>query len=184
MLNYVLLGLLFDKEATGYDIKKEAEGGIGNFYKISYGRMYPTLKTMTENGHLLTREEMQGKRQKIYYKATKEGKGAFIEWLSTPVLMTMAAEEQLSRIFFYGKLPEDVRDKRLMECEILSNQGIQITKEIEKHILKQDASKRDYFAESTLYYAMQMNYTTARWLAHIREEKPLSQFVIKNNEED
>jgi len=34
---------------------------------------------------------------------------------------------------------------------------------------------------ATLYYGIQNGYNTLRWLKYIREQKPLSQFLIEYN---
>jgi len=40
-----------------------------------------------------------------------------------------------------------------------------------------------YFGVSTLYYGLQNAHNTLRWLKHIREQKPFSQFLREYNEE-
>ena len=44
MLDYILMGMVLETELTGYDIKKEVESSIGNFYKVSMGVCTPHLK--------------------------------------------------------------------------------------------------------------------------------------------
>ena len=52
MLESIALGMLLEKDLTGYDIKKFIENGIGVFYKASFGSLYPALKRLTEKGYL------------------------------------------------------------------------------------------------------------------------------------
>ena len=40
MLESIALGMLLEKDLTGYDIKKFIENGIGVFYKASFGSLY------------------------------------------------------------------------------------------------------------------------------------------------
>ena len=53
-----ILGLLLMHDASGYDIRKLAEGSIGHFWSESYGQIYPTLKRLvrddTASSKLLT----------------------------------------------------------------------------------------------------------------------------------
>ena len=77
MLESIALGMLLEKDLTGYDIKKFIENGIGVFYKASFGSLYPALKRLTEKGYLTTRDKPQGSRKKIFYHITEEGRKQF-----------------------------------------------------------------------------------------------------------
>ena len=74
MLDYIALGMVLDEALTGYDIKKEIEAGVGNFYTASYGSLYPALKKLSDKGYLTMTEQLQGNRVKKYYEATERGK--------------------------------------------------------------------------------------------------------------
>jgi len=182
MLDYIVMGLLLEKELTGYDIVKEVENSIGNFYRANYGRLYPALSKLTDKGFLTMREQMQGKRLKKYYKTTETGKQAFLEWLSSPVDPTATREFQLAQIFFYGVLPKDLRDQRLQEYELFVQQLLQQLEQIESMLPREDLSDKDYFGISTLYYGFQEVYNALHWLRYIKERKPLSQFLCRHDE--
>jgi len=182
MLDYILLGMVLDKEQTGYDIKKEVENGIGNFYKVSYGRMYPTLKALTDKGLLAMTEQMQGKRLKRYYKATQKGKDMFMEWLSAPIDLKANGEAQLAQIFFYGELPKEIRDLRLQEYEIYVQQGLMQFENMAKLLPADNLSEKDYFGISTLYYGLQNAHNVLRWIRFIKDQKPFSAFIKPYNE--
>lgn len=181
MLDYIIIGLVLEKELTGYDIKKEVESSIGMFYKTNYGRLYPALSKLADKDYLTMSEQMQGKRQKKYYKATELGKEVFLEWLSSPADVNMSGEAQLVQIFFYGELPKEVREKRLQEYEFLAEQTLKQMQNIAK-MFPDDMDERDYFGISILYYGLQNTHNTLRWLRHIREQKPLSQFLREYDE--
>jgi len=177
MLDYVVMGMVLDEEMTGYDIKKEVENTIGNFYKANYGRLYPALNKLADQGYLTMNEQMQGKRLKKYYKTTDLGKEAFLEWLSSPIDLTMNEDAHLTRIFFYGELPKEIRDKRLQEYENFVEQNLQQFQNMAKMLPSEDMSDKDYFGISTLYFGLQTTHVTLRWLKYIREQKPFSQFL-------
>jgi len=177
MLDYILMGMVLEAELTGYDIKKEVENSIGNFYKVSYGRMYPTLKALTDKGLLTMTEQMEGKRLKRYYKATAKGKETFMDWLSAPIDLKATGEAQLAQIFFYGELPKDVRDIRLQEYEIYIQQALMQFESIAKAIPTDGLDEKDYYGISTLYYGLQNAHNIIRWIKFIKEQKPLSEFI-------
>jgi len=182
MLDYILIGMVLDKEQTGYDIKKEVENSIGNFYKVSYARMYPMLKTLTDKGLLTMIEQMQGKRLKRYYKATDKGKEMFMEWLSAPIDLKASGEAQLAQIFFYGELPKEVRDTRLQEYELFVQQGLVQFENIAKSLPADGLSEKDYYGISTLYYGLQNAHNVLRWIRFIKEQKPFSEFIKSYNQ--
>ena len=177
MLNYIVLGMVHSKELTGYDIKKSIENSIGNFYKASFGSLYPTLKKLTGKGYLSMAEEMQGSRQKKYYKATEEGKAVFIKWLSSPIDLSTSGEAQIAQIFFYGTLPKEIRDSRLLEYEFFIKQNLHQFQAVAKGIPEDGLSDEDYYGVSTLYLGIQSGLNTLRWLRHIKDRKPFMQFI-------
>jgi len=181
MLEYITMGMVLNKELTGYDIKKEIEDGIGSFYKASYGNLYPTLKRLTDKGYLTMNEQKQGNRLKKYYKATEAGKESFLEWLSAPIDTNASAESQLAQIFLYGELPKEIRDKRLQECEFFAEQGLRQLENLAKQLPNENMSDRDYFAISTLYYSLQNAYLTLHWLKFIKGQRPFTQFLQRDN---
>jgi len=176
------MGMVLENELTGYDIKKEVENSIGNFYTVNYGRLYPALSKLADKGFLTMREQMQGKRLKKYYKTTEIGRQAFLKWLSTPADPNTSWDSQLTQIFFYSELPKELREQRLQEYEFFVKQRLQQFEDIENVLSSGDISDKDYFGISTLYYGLQEAHNALRWLRYIREQKPLSQFLCKHDE--
>jgi len=187
MLDYIVIGMVLDEELTGYDIKKEVNESIGIFYRANYGRLYPTLKKLAEKEYLTMNEQMQGNRLKKYYKATALGKEYFMEWLSAPVDLMEHGETQLSKIFFYGELPKEIRTKRLQEYEFLVEQLLHqllaIKKEVDEEMTIDDVNNKHYYQISTLFYGLQNGYSTLNWLKYIKEQKPFSKFITTSMEE-
>jgi len=182
MIEYVVTGMVLNKALTGYDIKKEIELGIGNFYKTSNGNLYPTLKKLTEKGHLVLTEQTQVERLKKFYMATESGKAAFFEWLTSPVDKNSVTASILIRIFFFGELPKDIRSQKLQEYEIEIQKILEEQKKIEKQFMSSVKTEREYFELSTLYYGLQTAQGMIRWLQYIKEEKPLATFFKKMGE--
>ena len=180
MLDYIILGIVLNEELTGYDIKKHIEFGIGNFYKASYGNLYPALKKLADKDFLTMKEQPQGERNKKYYQATELGKSAFLEWLSSPTDFSSSYDALMVKIFFYGELPDDIRRERIYECELFMQQHLRELREIEEQFASTINNDRDYFEISTLYYGIQSLLNSLRWLRHIKEKKPFSEFVQEN----
>ena len=181
MLEYVVMGMVLHKPLTGYDIKKEIEAGIGNFFKSSYGNLYPALKKLTKKGFLTLTEQTQVDRLKKYYMVTEIGKMAFLEWLTSPLDKGSITVSLLTKIFFFGELSEDIRTQELQKYEMNVQQALQQLQEMEQQFSVPDMDARYYFEMSTLYYGIMSMQGIIRWLKHIREQKPLCEVI--NREE-
>jgi len=180
MLDYIIMGMVMEEELTGYDIKKVIENSVGNFYTANYGRLYPALSKLAEQGFLTMKEQTEGKRLKKYYKTTERGKQAFLDWLSSPFDPKASRDVHLIQLFFYGELPKELRDQRLQEYEHFISQTLQQLEQLGAMLPSEGMSDKDYFGISTLYFGIQDAHNTLRWLRYIREQKPLSQFVSRS----
>lgn len=181
MLDYILIGMVLDEELTGYDIKKDIEYGIGNFYKVSYGNLYPTLKKLTEKGVLTMRHNAQGGREKIYYLATEQGKEDFLKWLSSPLDSKSSLDNLMVKVFFYDALDADVCRERLRECELYLQQALMTLKNAEREISELDDDKY-YYSKSTMYFGIRSIMVSIDWVKHIMDRKSLTEFITEKGE--
>ena len=181
MIEYVVVGMVLHKPLTGYDIKKEIEAGIGNFYKSSYGNLYPALKKLTDKGYLTLTEQTQVDRLKKYYLATELGKTAFIEWLTSPIDKNSVTTSIMTRLFFFSELPMGLRDKQLQEYELHIRQIIGEYKKMVEQFSNSGEDVTDYYGMSTLYYGLQTAQGMIRWLKCVKEQKSLSELVREDD---
>ena len=177
MLDYIILGMLYDDNLTGYDIKKYIENGIGVFYKASYGSLYPALKKLTEKGFLTMYEEPLGGRQKNYYKITNVGKKGFLDWLVLPINVLDGTNTHFAKVYFFDKLSSDIRERQLLEYEINNENYLRKLQALENDFDKMDNKDCFYYKLSTLYYGICITQETLRWCRHIREGKPLRTLI-------
>jgi DNA-binding PadR family transcriptional regulator len=91
VLELAVLGLLHDTPMHGYELRKRLNAVLGAFRALSYGTLYPALKTLLAEG--LIREAGQvegpapalaGKRARIVYELTAEGKERFQSLVRQP----------------------------------------------------------------------------------------------------
>lgn len=179
MLEFIIIGMVFYKPLTGYDVKKYIEDGIGVFYKASYGSLYPSLKKLTEKGFLTMFEQPQGGRQKKYYQITEQGKDAFFEWLSTPMDSNDNMDNHLAKVYFFDRLPVDIRNQQLQEYEQNNIKYLRKLQALEKHFSNMENKDCFYFKLSTLYYGIRIVQDNIKWCRHIREQKPLIELIDK-----
>jgi DNA-binding PadR family transcriptional regulator len=81
VLELAVLGLLHESPMHGYELRKRVNAQFGWGRVLSFGSLYPCLKTMLRKG-LITAESTAtdtSRRQKIVYTITAEGKDHFAE---------------------------------------------------------------------------------------------------------
>lgn len=54
LLKYILLGLITEKPKTGYDLKKEFDTEIGEFWSVKHSQIYLELKRLEKEGEIRT----------------------------------------------------------------------------------------------------------------------------------
>src|SRR3978361_1393947 len=93
MFVVAILGLLQQSPMHGYELRKELANVLGGLRSISFGSLYPALKRMRAAG-LITSDEpapealpaeatpLTGRRGKVVYTITAEGKERFQELVS------------------------------------------------------------------------------------------------------
>lgn len=82
--SWAVLGLLsFERELSGYDLKKWADWSVGFFYWTpSFSQIYGELKRLEGAGYVSSRTvpQVSGNRDKRVYAITDEGRAAVREW--------------------------------------------------------------------------------------------------------
>jgi DNA-binding PadR family transcriptional regulator len=124
---YVVLGVLTLRPMSGYDIKKFIEGSIANFWRESFGQLYPTLRELTEEGFVTRRvEEQEGKPDRYVYRVTPEGRQALQEWLTEPAESEVPRSELLLKLFFGTEVSTEasLRHIRRRRDELEANLGV------------------------------------------------------------
>ncbi|MDQ1293107.1 MAG: hypothetical protein QG608_988 [Actinomycetota bacterium] len=89
VLELAVLGLLHESPMHGYELRKRLNSLLGAFRALSYGTLYPALKSLLGQG--LIREAgagqgpaLTGKRGRIVYELTAEGKERFQSLVTQP----------------------------------------------------------------------------------------------------
>ena len=117
------LGMLSNREASGYEIKKDIEDGLfSHFIEASYGSIYPALTQLAGEGLVTVRaEEQSGRPDKKVYAITPKG----LEALARSISVVPARDKFKSEFLFQMLLqqyttPEVMRaaiDKHISDLE-------------------------------------------------------------------
>ena len=123
----VLLGFLMNTSMTGYDLKKAFSISFSFFSGLSYGSIYPALKKMENHGLVSKRTEIQdGAPNRKVYTITDAGRVAFLDSLSSPLILEQPKSPLLMKLFFFAHLsPEErhtIADNYMKSIEELRGQ--------------------------------------------------------------
>lgn len=96
----VVLGLLMEKELSGYDIKIVFEDVFTHFFDGSFGMIYPTLRQLEKEGKIKKEVVMQeGKPNKKMYFITDEGREEFYQYMKSDVEKEVLRSDFLMRMY-------------------------------------------------------------------------------------
>ncbi|RQW65097.1 PadR family transcriptional regulator [Vibrio viridaestus] len=124
VLKYAILGLLNRHPMTGYDINKEFNYELAEFWHAKHSQIYTELKKLHEEGLVTFDIEISGDiLEKKQYSITDEGRDDLIRWLHKDELIGKTAKDVFRvRMYFSNFLDVESRIK------LLESQKMQHTK--------------------------------------------------------
>lgn len=126
-LKYVILGLLMNKPMSGYDIYKEFEEALVEFWSAKHSQIYPELKKLVNEGLIEYETQVtEGKMVKKLYTITGQGKEDFLKWLNSDAPMESTPKDVFRlRVYFSKNI-----DKKHM-IQLLKSQLAQHTERLQ-----------------------------------------------------
>jgi DNA-binding PadR family transcriptional regulator len=118
VLQYAILGLLNRKDMTGYDLSKEFQTELSEFWSAKHSQIYPELKSLSENHLVEFKTEITGNvLEKKLYSITESGRKELIKWeKSYTKLKALPKDEFKLQLFFSDCISTGER------IELLKNQ--------------------------------------------------------------
>lgn len=115
VLKYAILGLLNRKPMTGYDISKEFNYELAEFWHAKHSQIYTELKKMHEEELVTFDIEISGDiLEKKQYTITEKGKDDLIKWLYKDELIERTAKDVFRvRMYFSNNVDLESRIKLL-----------------------------------------------------------------------
>jgi len=115
VLELAVLGLLHETPMHGYELRKRLNAFLGAFRAFGYGSLYPCLKELLAQG-LIAEEQpdpagksLAGRRSKIVYRLTAEGKERLQQLLAEPGPAAWEDDGFGVRFAFFGQTRADIR---------------------------------------------------------------------------
>ena len=129
MLDFAVLGLLYEAPMHGYELRKQLGARLGGFRAFSYGSLYPALRRLVRDG-LITEDtadaegaapevgawtrSRRGSGRRRVYRLTAEGKERFAEMLADAGPQTWEDDGFGIHLTFFSRTPAETR-MRILE---------------------------------------------------------------------
>ncbi|GHC76152.1 PadR family transcriptional regulator [Streptomyces flavofungini] len=175
ILEFAVLGLLRESPMHGYELRKRLNTSLGVFRAFSYGSLYPCLKTLVTNGWLIEESgtagealaPLAGRRAKIVYRLTAEGKEHFEELLSQTGPDAYEDEHFAARFAFFGQTSRDVR------MRVLEGRRSRLEERLEKMraSLARTRERLDDYTLELQRHGMESVEREVRWLNELIESE-------------
>ncbi|MCX4675782.1 helix-turn-helix transcriptional regulator [Streptomyces sp. NBC_01433] len=186
ILEFAVLGLLRESPMHGYELRKRLNTSLGIFRAFSYGTLYPCLKTLVANGWLIEEpgsapadlqpatgrtaapaSSLAGRRAKIVYRLTAEGKEHFEELLSHTGPDSWEDEHFAARFAFFGQTEREVR------MRVLEGRRSRLEERLEKMraSLARTRERLDDYTLELQRHGMESVEREVRWLNELIESE-------------
>jgi PadR family transcriptional regulator, regulatory protein AphA len=104
-LRHALLGLLVDRQGSGYDLMKLFETSLVNVWPATQSQVYGELGKLADSGLLAVAAE--GPRGRKEYSLTESGREELRHWLIDVEPTRVHRSDMLLRVFFLGVLTRE-----------------------------------------------------------------------------
>jgi DNA-binding PadR family transcriptional regulator len=177
ILEFAILGLLRESPMHGYELRKRLNTSLGVFRAFSYGSLYPCLKTLVASGWLIEEPgnapedalaaSLAGRRAKIVYRLTAEGKEHFQELLAHSGPDAWEDEHFGIRFAFFGQTSRDVR------MRVLEGRRSRLEERLEKMraSLARTRERLDDYTLELQRHGMESVEREVRWLNGLIESE-------------
>jgi DNA-binding PadR family transcriptional regulator len=166
VLEPAILGLLHEAPMHGYELRKRLNLVLGSFRALSYGSLYPCLKSLVDRGWIHGTESVvaphtvASKRARIVYQLTADGKEHLQEILASSGPATWEDENFDVRFAFFAQTDAETR------LRILEGRRTRLTERLETVRLS-FARTRERMDEYTLElqrHGLEQVEREVRWL--------------------
>lgn len=101
--SWTILGFLALSPRNGYQLRAAVQRSVGEFWGVSYGQLYPQLKTLAQAGLIEETdppEDADTTARQTWWRLTETGAEALREWLLEPAADTQVRDESLVKLLF------------------------------------------------------------------------------------
>lgn len=162
---FALLGILSLCPGSGYDIKKMVESSIGYFWSESYGRIYPLLEQLTQEGLIRPqRQHRTSRRERQSYAITEKGSKALEDWLRREPRLEPNRSELLLKVFFSKRVPVEIVSSHVLERKRTEERNLARYAKVEEQLRETHAGHLELpYWLSTLSFGRHRSEAIVAW---------------------
>ncbi len=175
MLELAVLGLLNEAPLHGYELRQRLKATLGTFRAFSYGSLYPSLRRMRAAGWITEDEgdatvvagapPLTGRRGKVVYKLTAEGKERLAELLAEAGPSAWEDETFGVHFAFFGQTDPEVR-VRILEGR---RSRLEERREGVAYALERTRARLDRYTLQLQEHGLESVEREVRWLTELIE---------------
>ena len=153
-VKFALLILLDKEPASGYDLARRFNRGIGQFWQASHQQIYQQLKKLHEQNYVqYTVQAQNGKPDRKVYEITAEGSHGLSQWLQAQDKPPMVRDALLMKIYAAAR-----GDKKSLLLEV--KRHIELHQgELKAHLKQQE---QFFAADQSMQERLRWPYLTLR----------------------
>jgi DNA-binding PadR family transcriptional regulator len=165
LLEFAVLGLLHEGPTHGYELRRRLNTALGPFRALSYGTLYPALRTLLERGLIAETEDLvaAGRRRRVVYELTAGGKEHFAELVARSDSSAYDDDGFDVRFAFFARTERDVR------IRILEGRRSRLEEDLER-IRAASARRRermDAYTAALQHHGEETTEREVRWLSEL-----------------
>lgn len=174
-MEFIILGLLFFKDMTIYEMNSHFKETLSLIYAASYGSLQNATKKQLKADLISVRPIVERGRSKKVYSITPSGREAFFQWMEEPINPSKLEVSMLSKMFFLGLVPSIEKRKMIVKTMIEAAESVKEELESRKAGLKDlelTSEEMDIarFQFKTLDYGILAHRTGLEWLKQVYGE--------------
>ena len=159
---YAVLGLLCEREMSGYDIRRALEASVGYFWTPAKSHIYGVLARLADQG-LATRREVEQEQRpdKQLYRITKQGEDALRAWLENVDTEPDASRHPILLKIFFGRRAGPGQVAALIERRLREEEAfVAELEEIERRLAGQE---EHFYGYLTVQFGLARARATVEW---------------------
>jgi DNA-binding PadR family transcriptional regulator len=180
VLEFAVLGLLHESPMHGYELRKRLNAVLGSFRAFSYGSLYPCLKQLVRTGLIVEdvstdrAAPLAGKRSKIVYRLTADGKEHFQELLAESGPSSWEDENFGVHFAFFGRTDAATR------LRILEGRRSRLEERLEgfRSSLTRTRERVDAYTQELQRHGLESVEREVRWLNELIDSERHSGGVV------
>ena len=180
VLEFAVLGVLSDGPQHGYELRKRLAVVLGPFRALSYGSLYPCLRRLQSRGLIeeesitpaleTTAPPLSGRRARVVYAITGDGKDEFAEWANQPGSEAWEDEGFAAHLAFFSRTESRAR------LRILEGRRSRMEERIDnlRESLARSRSRVDEYTLMLQQHGLEGAEHEVRWLNELIENEKKS----------